>query len=47
MNTSTVQSQLEPQIFAELNPVPSRKRGLAATWVLVDGKLTCKWFPVH
>lgn len=47
MNTATVESKFETHATAELSAVYSRKRGLAATWMLVDGKLTCKWFPMH
>ncbi|UBF25025.1 hypothetical protein K9N68_25815 [Kovacikia minuta CCNUW1] len=29
------------------SPSTARRRGLAASWFKVEGRLVCKWFPVE
>ncbi len=40
--TTAPQSFVHPELDAIATPKPRRER-LTARWVIVDGKLTCKW----
>lgn len=46
MSTLTVQTQSKTQTSVKPSNPPSGKRGSAAAWFLVEGKLICKWFPI-
>jgi hypothetical protein len=47
MNYTTAQ-KIEPKTtLPGLITPTSKKRGLAASWFKVEGRLVCKWFPVE
>ncbi len=47
MSVATMMQRRVQSVQPEQSAQPPKKRGLVATWSVVDGKLVCKWSVVE